>query len=63
VHLWLLERGPENLKMGCMPVSLVWKNLYSECCCDHGYGAQPWCAVWVCIWDKKVYMILFWDFI
>lgn len=63
VHLWLLGHGPEDLKMGCVPISPVWRNLYWECGCDRGYGAQPWCAVWVCIWDKRFYMFLFWDFI
>lgn len=63
VHLWLLGHGPEDLKMGCIPVSLVWRNLYWECGCAHGYGAQPRCAVWVCIWDKQFYTFLFWDFI
>lgn len=49
--------------MGCIPVSLVWRNTYWECGCDCGSEAQPRCAVWVCIWDKQFYMFLFWNFI
>lgn len=62
VHLWLLGHGPEDLKVGCIPISSVWRNLYWGCGCDHGYAVQPQCVVWVCLWDKQFH-VLFPDFI
>lgn len=63
VQFWLPEHSSEDLKTGCILISLVWRNLYWECGCDHASGAWPWCAVWVCVWDKQFYMFLFWNFI